>query len=61
MASLEDLKAGTTVRGLSPSGLAKVVHVDWIGTQAVKVTYEDAAGAEKNRHILPVVGASFLA
>ncbi len=49
MAALEDLKAATTVRGLSPSGLAKVVHVERFGDQAVKVTYEDAAGAVKNR------------
>ena len=49
MATLEDLKAATTVRGLSPSGLAKVVHVEWFGDQAVKVTYEDATGTVKNR------------
>ncbi len=49
MAALEDLKAATTVRGLSPSGPAKVVHVEWFGDQAVKVTYEDATGAVKSR------------
>ena len=42
MANLEDLKAGARVRGLSPSGLAKVVQVEWFGDQAAKVTFEDA-------------------
>jgi superfamily II DNA or RNA helicase len=49
VAVLEDLKAAATVRGLSPAGLAKVVHVEWFGDQAIKVTYEDATGAVKNR------------
>ena len=48
MAALEDLKAATTVRGLSPSGLAKVVQIERFGDQGVKVTYEDGAGAVKN-------------
>ncbi|MCH8148002.1 MAG: DEAD/DEAH box helicase [Planctomycetes bacterium] len=49
MAKLENLKAGTTVKGLSPSGLAKVVQIEWFGDQAVKVTYEDAVGTVQNR------------
>ncbi len=49
MAALEDLKAATTVWGLSPSEPAKVVHIEWFGDQAVKVTYVDAAGAVKSR------------
>ncbi len=49
MATLEDLKADTTVRGLSPSGLAKVVHVEWFGDQAVRVTDEDSTGTVQNR------------
>jgi hypothetical protein len=49
VANLEDLKAAARVRGLSPRGLAKVVQVEWFGDQAVKVTFEDATGAVKNR------------
>lgn len=37
MAKLDELKAGTTVKGLSPIGFAKVVQVEWFGDQAVKV------------------------
>ncbi len=44
MATLEDIKAGAAVRGLTPDGVAKVVQVEWFGDQAVKVTFEDASG-----------------
>ncbi len=44
MAALEDLKAGASIRGLVPDGLAKVVQVEWFGNQAVKITFEDASG-----------------
>lgn len=37
------------VRGLAPSGLARVVQVEWFGDQAVKVTYEEAEGGLRNR------------
>ena len=49
MAALEELKAGAFVHGLAPGGAARVVHLEWFGDQAVKVTYEDAAGAVSNR------------
>jgi hypothetical protein len=49
VASFEDLKAGALIAGLAPSGAAKVVHVEWFGDQAAKVTYEDASGAVRNR------------
>ncbi len=49
VATLEELKAGASVRGLSPDGIAKVIQVEWFGDQAVKVTFEDATGAVKNR------------
>lgn len=44
MAKLEKQKAGTTVKGLSSTGLAKVVQIEWFGHQAAKVTHADAAG-----------------
>ena len=43
-ARLEDLKAGASVQGLTPSGVAKIVNIEWIGDQAVKVIFEDANG-----------------
>jgi superfamily II DNA or RNA helicase len=46
---LEDLKAGASVRGLSPDGLAEIVQVEWYGNQAVNVTFRDAVGAVKQR------------
>jgi predicted nuclease of predicted toxin-antitoxin system len=45
----EDLKVGARIRGLAPSGLAKIVQVEWFGDQAVKVTFEDAAAQVRNR------------
>lgn len=38
---LEDLKEGASVEGLTPSGTAKVVKVEWFGDQAVKVIFEE--------------------
>ena len=49
MAKLEDLRTGARIGGLAPSGVARVVHVEWYGDQAAKVTYEDSAGAVANR------------
>jgi superfamily II DNA or RNA helicase len=49
VATLESLRAGALIKGLAPAGAAKIVHVEWFGDQAVKVTYEDAAGTVRNR------------
>jgi hypothetical protein len=49
MASLEHLKAGTLIKGLVPDSVAKVVTAEWYGDQAIKVVFEDADGAVKNR------------
>ncbi len=49
MTTLEDLKAGASVRGLTPDGVAKIVQVEWLGDQAVKVTFEDTSGAVRSR------------
>ncbi len=48
-ATIEDLKAGASVQGLTPSGAAKVVNIEWYGDQAVKVIFEDANGSVKDR------------
>ena len=44
MAKLEEIKAGAYITGLTPSGTAKVVNLEWFGDQAIKVTFEDTAG-----------------
>ena len=49
MATLEDLRADAYVKGLTPAGTARVVHVERFGEHAAKVTYEDADGVVGNR------------
>ena len=43
-ASLEALVPGAEVLGISGSSSVTVIHCDWIGTQAVTLTYRDAQG-----------------
>ncbi len=49
MTRLEDIKAGTSVRGISSAGIARVVGVEWYGDQAIKVVYEDGEGSPQSR------------
>ena len=49
VAKLEEMKAGTYIKGLTPNGTAKVVNLEWFGDQAIKVTFEDSAGKVGNR------------
>lgn len=44
MTNLEKLKQGARVKGLKPNEAVKVVHIDWFGESAAKVTYEDGNG-----------------
>src|SRR5450432_2588043 len=44
MAKLEDLKRGTTVKGVLPDCLVTVIDVKWYGSAAVELTYKDPAG-----------------
>ena len=44
MARLEEVKSGSTVKGLAPGGAAKVVQIEWFGDQAAKITFEDGSG-----------------
>jgi len=46
---LEDLKPGASIEGLTPSGPAKVINIEWFGDQAVKVIFENAEGAVQDR------------
>ncbi len=49
VATLEELRVGAFVGGLAPGGAARVVDAEWFGDRAVKVTFEDSAGAVGNR------------
>ena len=48
-AKLEDLKPGASVEGLTPTGAAKVVNVEWFGDQVIKVIFEDPNGKVQDR------------
>jgi SNF2 family DNA or RNA helicase len=45
---LEDLKPNTILRGVLPNGFATVVSVQWFGSEALELTYKDAAGRVAN-------------
>ena len=45
---LEDLQPHTAVRGILPDGLVTVVSVQWFGSEALELTYKDAAGRVGN-------------
>jgi hypothetical protein len=49
MASLEELRVGASVRGISPDGAVTIEKVEWYGDQAVEVLYRDSTGAVRNR------------
>ena len=44
MAALEDLKPGAIVKGILPNTQVTVVSAQWFGSEAVELTYKDAAG-----------------
>jgi hypothetical protein len=48
MAKLEDLKPGSSIRGVLPGGLVAVVSVQWFGSDAIELTYKDATGKVGN-------------
>ncbi len=49
MSRLEDLHIQATVRGIRPDGLVTVVGVQWFGSDAIELTFKDAAGKPGNR------------
>jgi len=51
MTRFEEVRAGVSVRGISPDGLVKVVGVEWYGDGAIKVVYEDGDGTTGSRLI----------
>ncbi len=40
MATLEALTQGARIRGLAGGQVAAILHVNWIGRQAIEVTYK---------------------
>lgn len=48
MVNLEDLRPNAAVRGILPEGLVTVVNVQWYGSDALELTYKDAAGKLAN-------------
>ena len=45
VARLEDLTKGVRVRGVTPTGPVTVIDADWMGADALTLTYEDSSGA----------------
>jgi hypothetical protein len=48
---LEQLTPGAFVRGLVPGAVVRVVQVEWVGDQAVKVTFEEPNGTVRSRMV----------
>jgi superfamily II DNA or RNA helicase len=48
MSRLEQLTPNASVRGVLPNSLVTVVNVQWFGSEAVELTYKDAAGKVAN-------------
>lgn len=48
MAKLEDLKQGSQVKGIDPSGSVTVINVKWFGSDVVDLTYRDQNGQPRS-------------
>src|SRR6202165_3281985 len=48
MSRLEDLQPNAAVRGILPGALVTVVSVQWFGSEALELTYKNAAGKVAN-------------
>lgn len=44
MTRLEDILPNASCRGILPDALVTVVNVQWFGSDALDLTYKDAAG-----------------
>ena len=49
MSKLEDLKAGSSVRGILPDSLISVVSTQWFGSDAIELTYKTTTGRVANQ------------
>ena len=52
MSKLEDLQPNASLRGVLPDVLVSVVSVQWIGSDAVELTYKDPEGRVANELLL---------
>jgi superfamily II DNA or RNA helicase len=48
MARLEDLKEGSSVKGIRPDGSVTIINVKWHGDSVVELTYKDSSGKPGN-------------
>jgi hypothetical protein len=53
MARLEDLTRGASLRGIIPNVLVTIIDVQWYGSDAVALTYNDACGQPEHAAALP--------
>jgi hypothetical protein len=50
MIKLEDLRPNASVRGILPDCLVSVVGVQWLGSEALELTYKDLPPRPRERH-----------
>jgi hypothetical protein len=46
---LEDLKIGSSVRGILPDQLVEIIQTEWYGSGAINLTYKSSKGAISSR------------
>lgn len=49
MSKLEDITAGSTVRGILGNEPVSIVAVQWYGTNVIEITYKDSKGKTDTR------------
>ena len=49
MSKLEGLLPNAAIRGILPDALVTDVNVQWFGSEAIELTYKDAAGRVANQ------------
>jgi hypothetical protein len=59
MSRLEDLQPNAAVRGILPDALVTVVSVQWFGSEALELTYKNAAGKVANELLYGTTNLDF--
>jgi hypothetical protein len=59
MTRLEEITPGTAIKGILPDSLVTAVNIQWFGSEALELTYKDAAGRVGNQ-LLYIVAAFYL-
>ena len=44
MANLEDIVAGSQVKGIVPDDIVSIIAVEWFGNNVIEVTYKNSSG-----------------